>query len=304
MTSPTRPFNESSRVRVEGYTFYNATRGVQSAGRSRSGAQRQKIIYRKDQCNNEVSGKYFLESGTAVITNLLFSKLLDRISQFPYLKELHVSVDSDFTLSEKELKCLSSLEVLNLKNCRMKEFPKGIEHLGDLKEIDLAGNCLKSLPEKFFFTLAESISLEENGDLEVLPDIPENPHVQTLNLISTGLKEVPKSIKNLTNLVNLRLLGTGITSLPKTINELSKLVLLGIQGTDVEEVPDLRGTQVESFIGFYYTEQLPEEKRGKKLTREEEFKYVEKDFLLPEGLKVDKTKLPSTFNLFELDRRS
>lgn len=104
---------------------------------------------------------------------------------------------------------------LDLNGYSMKEFPKEIFSLVNLKEIDLSGTSLSELPIEFF-----NLS-----------------NLETINLFGSQLHEIPSEIRKLKKLKNLILSSTYITKIPSEINELENLQYLDLSTTDLKKIP-------------------------------------------------------------------
>lgn len=139
-------------------------------------------------------------------------------------------------------------------------FPRDLEQLLALKELDLSHCGLSDLPEEFRFLSLTSLNLYGN-EFHVLPkaitqittltelwlnrnhlsELPEEignlSNLEFLGLSSNQLKELPHSFKNLKKLRKLWLDANCFSSIPQSIWYLMHLKLLYLSDNLIDEIP-------------------------------------------------------------------
>ena len=108
---------------------------------------------------------------------------------------------------------LTELEVLQLRNCGLKEIPAGIEKLQKLKLLILSDNHIASLPDR----IAELSSLEylylENNEVTEIPEaLSKLPNLKALYLKGNRIAAVPDSLRRIGSLKLITLGGNPITA--------------------------------------------------------------------------------------------
>ncbi|KAG4108668.1 hypothetical protein H8356DRAFT_1267900 [Neocallimastix lanati (nom. inval.)] len=172
------------------------------------------------------------ESGS--YPNILFQPKIEKIRIY----------NSNYTVFNKEIESLQNLKILQIKTCKLKNFPYQLQNLKNLEEFELSFNHLKdfmNIPPNL-----ESLELEnaEVGsiDIDILKDLTylglrsnpiknidnmfeeitnKLPKLTELNLSKDTVSVIPKSIKNLTNLKSLNLEENKIMVIPDELYSLS-----------------------------------------------------------------------------------
>lgn len=176
------------------------------------------------------------------------------------------SSDSDAELWDTAIKrierCAARKQgALNLRGLDLKELPRELFDLHQLKGLDLAENLLEALPPeiarlqslktlslwsnpiatlpKEFASLSALTSVEFYD--HCLAEIPDSltalPNLQSLGLTSGRLQRLPPSLGRLTSLRELNIGDNCLTSLPPEISELSQLRRLNVWMNRLTRLP-------------------------------------------------------------------
>ncbi|MEH0153318.1 BRCT domain-containing protein [Limibacter armeniacum] len=151
------------------------------------------------------------------------------------------------------------LKEVSFNNCVFSDIPSQIGELSELKNLTLEASKLKVLPESFFQLPLQNLSLKapvENlsKNLEkmfhlieasfqntVLEELNfENvrfPHLQSLNITSSGLKKIILGTDTLPSLLTLEIVNNPIASLPSDFGKLKALHSLNIVGSNLQTLP-------------------------------------------------------------------
>lgn len=148
-----------------------------------------------------------------------------------------------------------NLEYLSFKNDHLKEIPKEIALLKNLKVLDLSGNDFKTLPlsfselsnlEELFLNDEKNMILYDN--IEIISLLP---HLRVLHLENDNLSNLPKNIFKLTNLESLFLNHNNFKQIPKGINGLDHLQYLDLNDNKIKpELQDLKNLNFGFKINF------------------------------------------------------
>lgn len=145
-----------------------------------------------------------------------------------------------FTSLEAALKQPDQVLRLRLKKERIKEIPKEILALKNLKDLDLSENKIKEIPS----WLSELKQLER------------------LHLGDNKIKEIPAHIKAFTNLKRLRLGDNNLDSLVPEISQLKNLVYLDIWANPISYFPKSLSTMTSlKFVDLRVVMLNPEEQQ-------------------------------------------
>jgi small GTP-binding protein len=148
------------------------------------------------------------------------------------LVEIYIVNDKDIS----ELKNLSEVSVVDLKDKKLKAIPKQIEHLINLSRLNLRNNRITHLSENIY----------------------NLKNLNYLNLSKNQLTALPSKIGQLKKLTHLDLSKNQLTSLPWEILQLQKLKELDIRENPLISPPPEIGNQGIEMI-FEYLRQLPKE---------------------------------------------
>ncbi|NEO79069.1 COR domain-containing protein [Moorena sp. SIO4G3] len=133
---------------------------------------------------------------------------------------------------------LKQLKQLNLSGNKIKSIPESLGNLSNLTELDLGNNQLTNLPE----SLGNLSNLTElylgNNQLTNLPEFLGNlSNLTELDLSWNQLTNLPESLGNLSNLTRLYLWENQLTNLPEYLGNLSNLTELYLSGNPLVVPP-------------------------------------------------------------------
>lgn len=137
-----------------------------------------------------------------------------------------------------DLSSYQQLEYIYIERCNLREIPKEIGRLKNLRVLALSNNELQTLPEEIF-QLSNLVQLSINGNyFEKLPNkINQLKRLTILNLSYNHLSELPKAVTQLINLNRLYLNNNSkLTKLPEGIDNLTKLEYLNLKITSVTTI--------------------------------------------------------------------
>uniref|UniRef100_A0A2N9GZ97 TIR domain-containing protein n=1 Tax=Fagus sylvatica TaxID=28930 RepID=A0A2N9GZ97_FAGSY len=142
--------------------------------------------------------KTLVLSGTTIKNVPSSIVLLENLKRLHFKKPTY-SFDPNSTshglvgLTLLSLSGLTSLTILDLRDCNIWEIPNDIGCLSSLNKLDLSGNNFDSLPESISeLPHLDSLNLEGCKRLRALPDIPSTTyHVNVNNCTSITLKRLP-----------------------------------------------------------------------------------------------------------------
>ncbi len=191
-----------------------------------------------------------------ILRNLeLFSKtelkIVEKLDMFYGGSQFAVEFDKNklcgLELRHLNLQCfplgitqLASLKKLLLERNMLKEIPKEIEKLKDLKELNLNGNQLEALPEAIgSLTSLKCLLLNNNKFKEFPKCVTKLTNLKYLGLGMNMIADIPDTIGNLKNLEMLALNHNKISNLPKGLKKLKSLKLLYLQNNRIETLPDM-----------------------------------------------------------------
>ena len=128
----------------------------------------------------------------------------------------------------KEISCITNLQTLQYKNCKLTKIPKELVRLTNLRSLDLSGNDMRTISKK----------------------ILKMPNIQILSLSSNVIKKIPKQIIKLVNLKELYLYNNIITKIPLELCHLTELEIIILYNNPIKSSPNKIGFLDESQI-FY-----------------------------------------------------
>ena len=121
---------------------------------------------------------------------------------------------------------------LDLRMCGLEHLDNDFSNMRDLKILAL-GNYIPGN--------ASVCRGNENKFTSISGTIGNNSGLQLINIISSGIAELPDSIGQLTNLIFMDCTGSKISELPHTIGQLVNLRLFDLRGTRLSTLPDSIG---------------------------------------------------------------
>jgi Leucine-rich repeat (LRR) protein len=126
-----------------------------------------------------------------------------------------------------------NLIFLNLKNDHLKEIPKSISVLSNLKILDLSGNDFKFLPTEIKklkkleeIYLNNDFNADINQEIRVLSKLP---NLKILHLENDSIGILPKSINSLKKLEKLYLNNNNLTEFPEFLSKNKKLIFIDMK---------------------------------------------------------------------------
>lgn len=127
----------------------------------------------------------------------------------------------------------TNLEYLSFKNDHLKQIPKGIGALKNLKVLDLSGNDFDALPSTFRnLTNLQELFLNDDKNFNFKKSIPilsALPNLRSLHVENDGLKSLPKQIYKISHLESLYLNNNQFRQFPVELKGLKNLQYLDFQ---------------------------------------------------------------------------
>ncbi|TYZ60345.1 hypothetical protein PybrP1_011196 [[Pythium] brassicae (nom. inval.)] len=136
----------------------------------------------------------------------------------------------------RELLELANLRSLDVSSNRLAELPRDFAAaLPQLRTLKLAGNALTALPDLSALTALTTLVLDGNA----LTSLPEAlpPNLTKLSLKNNRLRELPLSVTRLAQLQELDVSGNELAALPEHVGALASLVDLTLDQNAVRELP-------------------------------------------------------------------
>jgi len=142
------------------------------------------------------------------------------------------------TLRSGDEKLLERVEILDLSKNGLKEVPKVLFRLENLRALYLVGNGIRKFPDKKkIFPRLTLLELADNT-IESLPDsFAALPSLYMVGLTRNRLKVIPEPILRMKALFSLIIEGNDISSVPEEITELSQLRVLSLSGNRLGQFP-------------------------------------------------------------------
>lgn len=163
----------------------------------------------------------------------LGTTLTEEIGQLPHLTRLHIE-QGLFTTLPESMRNLTNLQVLEITNSALTEFPAWLAELPNLHTISFRQTFISELPENIGSMTSLKFLTLTDTDITVLPDsICALPVLEALHLGYTALTALPENIGSISTLQKLSVDHTPLTSLPVSLFSL-QLKELNIQGTAIE----------------------------------------------------------------------
>jgi Leucine-rich repeat (LRR) protein len=126
--------------------------------------------------------------------------------------------NQEISLKNEQWKLFINLEYLNLKNDRLKEIPKEISNLKQLKVLNLSGNDFNSLPNEFSnLNNLEELFLNDEKNINLpktLKILSKLPKLKSLHLENDNLYKLPNEINDLKSLESLYLNNNHFETIP------------------------------------------------------------------------------------------
>lgn len=168
---------------------------------------------------------------------------------------------------------------IRLVNCKMSEFPKGMERFVNLANLEVIENYFTAFPKSFLanFPFLASMDLTSNDIASLDVDLPQSlvtidvsynkrfdiatlwrktlPNLQTLKAAHCGIKELPNSAPSFAGTLRvLQLDGNGFTEIPPVIKDMAALEELSLFGNKLTKFSDVEFPQTFKYVNLYYNE--------------------------------------------------
>ncbi|WP_220017512.1 leucine-rich repeat domain-containing protein [Candidatus Rhabdochlamydia oedothoracis] len=167
-----------------------------------SGAPQLNSITKKREWFEDEKNQSLLD--TITVLDLRNSELIflpREMYQLRNLKKLDLSQNQIEFLPES-IKVWTQLEELDLSFNQLITLPdRGIEHLTNLKNLNVSGNTLKRLPRSIgYLKNLKILNVEENCLKELPKEIRQCSFLEVLKVSSNELSQLPRELKDLTSL--------------------------------------------------------------------------------------------------------
>lgn len=162
----------------------------------------------------------------------------------------------------REIEKLLELKELNISNKQIEKLPKELVLLKNIYLLDLSFNKLKTLPKEFKeFTNLKLLNLEAN-EFENIPEAIFQMRALTFLTIKSNLiTSIPSSISNLKKLRYLCICQNKIVKIPKEIKDLKDLEDFCMHRNKLEYLPETIGSLIKlTTLTFSnnYVEEIPQ----------------------------------------------
>lgn len=209
-------------------------------------------FYKKDFGDDVFKKKY-----TENAPNKELADILINYNLITFLKKTF----GNFKFKSNEYTRITELDLSNVERYssglnKLENFLESILFLKDLKKCDLRFNHLTKIPE----ILNESIEFLDlsYNKLVNLPDLHSFTILNSLNLKSNRLRNLPESIGSLSSLEYLNLRNNMISVLPESISFLSSLKMLDLHGNKLNSTSvNLNNSIKELEIGWNNFDTIP-----------------------------------------------
>jgi hypothetical protein len=173
------------------------------------------------------------------------TELPDEIKKFKNLKAINLSRNSirDFDRLFLQLAALDSLEYLVLDYSNLKNFPKSIGKLKQLKGLSVQASNLSALPREIgdLYNLSY-LSIRNNGKFLDLPkEIKYLKNLNVLDVSGSGIQRLRNELSLCYNLFSIKANASRIKTLPRDIGNLKHLRNLNLAANKIVAVPESIG---------------------------------------------------------------
>lgn len=154
---------------------------------------------------------------------------------------------------------LPKLDTLDMMACNLREIPKEIALLKELKYLKLELNYLTQIPPEIGqLQKLESLNLTSNKLTQLPTEIGLLKQLKELILNSNDLTQIPASICDLKQLQKLYIQSNDLEQLPEQIGDLAQLRFLSISGNAFKSFPEsLSKLNLEAFHSGGYHSVFP-----------------------------------------------
>lgn len=189
-----------------------------------------------------------------------FKEIPDEVSEMKSLKKLNLSYNQALNplTTMNRLGKISSLEDLNLFNCKITEIPATIGTLTHIKSLNLLNNPISKVhPEIGSLVQLEELQIgsdfmtKERVVLKSLPaQIGNCKQLKKLNLPLCSIEEIPAQIEQLEQLEYLDMSWNKLKEFPLPLTKLKNLKYLDLSINSIHALPSSFGTLTESLETF------------------------------------------------------
>jgi Leucine-rich repeat (LRR) protein len=192
-------------------------------------------------------------------------KIIVKKSDGIYRRENKIPFDCEFIIENLEIygsekldemteEEYSDITAVSLNFGELKEIPKNIMNLINLKELSIRCNKITEIPEWIFnLTNLRRLNLAHNQITEIPESISKLTNLQELILKDNQIKEIPESICDLINLKEITLSYNQLVEIPERIVNLTNLQILDVMKNRIACIPEIiRG--MTNLREFYYDE--------------------------------------------------
>lgn len=140
---------------------------------------------------------------------------------------------------KKHIETAEKTGALSFTDQKLDKFPSELTKVvGNLRNLDLSGNKIKTLPETIgSFKMLKTLTMTKN-QLEGIPqDAGQLTKLETLNLAFNLIPSIPSSLQQLKNLKEVHLSHNKLTSFPAALLGLKQLNLVDLSANSIRALP-------------------------------------------------------------------
>lgn len=180
----------------------------------------------------------WVEDQYGELVHCLFMETPQKLVELFTNTELNYAYNYKMKLSEG-IGDLNRLEKIDLRGNPIKEFPKSMIKMSNLKSLGLDStmNYQELLPQAFGLTQLEELQIGGNKMDELPQELFQLSNLKSLAINYMDLKVLPTEVFQLNNLEVLLLDHNQLTEFPKGISKLTKLKELSLSGNHWKEIP-------------------------------------------------------------------
>ncbi len=139
----------------------------------------------------------------------------------------------------KEISCLSNLREIHAEFNELSELPWEFAHLKNLKSINFSHNKFTDVPGVICqLVQLEELNMESNSIKKISPVIANLSNLKDLNLSFNHINELPSEIGHLKHLEKLNVAANNLTELPSSMHKLYNLTELKLWKNFIKEIPE------------------------------------------------------------------
>jgi len=140
---------------------------------------------------------------------------------------------------KKHLETAEKTGALSFTDQKLEKFPPELSKVvGNLRNLDLSGNKIKTLPENLgAFKVLKNLTMTKN-QLEVIPqDIGKLTKLENLNLAFNLFTSIPSTVGQLKNLKEINLSHNKLKAFPAPLLGLKQLNMVDLSANSITSVP-------------------------------------------------------------------